>query len=97
MGSTDGERTDSRSDEATSDEAPSASGGGADTAYPAEMEDKYEPGKRPTVVMPGTRGAVSGTAFADQVDDQGEATKNPAVHDPWVASEHAEDADQQER
>lgn len=71
--------------------------GGAENADPKEMEDAYEPGTRATVVMPGTRGAVSGTAFADQVDDVEEARANPAVEDPWIRSEHEDDEDQQPR
>ncbi|WP_247596119.1 MULTISPECIES: hypothetical protein [unclassified Rhodococcus (in: high G+C Gram-positive bacteria)] len=37
----------------------------------AGIDAKYEPGSRPTVVLPGTNGMVSGTAFADMVDDEG--------------------------
>jgi hypothetical protein len=71
--------------------------GGAENADPEAMEDAYEPGTRATVVVPGTRGAVSGTAFADQVDDVEEAKTNPAIEDPWIRSEHEDDEDQQPR
>ncbi|MFZ2175173.1 MAG: hypothetical protein WAW17_14310 [Rhodococcus sp. (in: high G+C Gram-positive bacteria)] len=37
----------------------------------AEIDARYEPGARETVVLPGTGGTVSGTAFADYVDDDG--------------------------
>lgn len=42
----------------------------------AEIDNKYEPGARPTVVLPGTDGMVSGTAFADMVDDNGDLKDN---------------------
>lgn len=42
------------------------------------IDDKYEPGARPTVTLPGTDGMVSGTAFADMVDENGECKDNPA-------------------
>ncbi|MBS9371859.1 hypothetical protein [Rhodococcus sp. B50] len=34
-----------------------------------EIDRMYEPGVRPTTVVPGTNGMVSGTAFADMVDE----------------------------
>lgn len=37
----------------------------------AGIDAKYDPGSRPTVVLPGTNGMVSGTAFADMVDEEG--------------------------
>ncbi|MGF0309944.1 hypothetical protein [Rhodococcus sp. IEGM1428] len=36
------------------------------------LDDRYRPGARPTVALPGTNGTVAGTAFADMVDDNGE-------------------------
>ncbi|MGV8871139.1 MAG: hypothetical protein ACOH2Q_01315 [Rhodococcus sp. (in: high G+C Gram-positive bacteria)] len=36
------------------------------------LDDRYRPGSRPTVSLPGTNGTVAGTAFADMVDDNGE-------------------------
>ncbi len=42
----------------------------------AGIDAKYEPGSRPTVVLPGTNGMVSGTAFADMVDDNGNLKEN---------------------
>ncbi|MGB2951337.1 MAG: hypothetical protein WBB62_19415 [Rhodococcus sp. (in: high G+C Gram-positive bacteria)] len=38
----------------------------------AGIDQKYAPGSRPTVVLPGTGGMVSGTAFADMVDENGD-------------------------
>ncbi|MBD0324063.1 MAG: hypothetical protein ICV72_11860, partial [Aldersonia sp.] len=38
----------------------------------ADLQKKYEPGARPTVVLPGSDGTVSGTAFSDVVDENGE-------------------------
>ncbi|WP_227980094.1 hypothetical protein [Nocardia spumae] len=43
----------------------------------AELEEIYEPGARPTVVVPGTDGMVAGTAFADSVDEQITENKPP--------------------
>lgn len=37
-----------------------------------QLEDKYEPDARKSVVLPGTDGTVSGTAIADWLDDKGE-------------------------
>ncbi|WP_346773875.1 hypothetical protein [Rhodococcus sp. X156] len=37
----------------------------------ANLQDRYEPGARPTVVVPGTGGTVAGTAFADDVEGSG--------------------------
>lgn len=34
-----------------------------------EIDRMYEPGVRPTTVVPGTNGMVSGTAFADMTDE----------------------------
>ncbi|OWY79739.1 MULTISPECIES: hypothetical protein [Rhodococcus] len=34
-----------------------------------EIDRMYEPGARPTTVVPGTNGMVSGTAFADTVGE----------------------------
>ncbi|MGA9870704.1 MAG: hypothetical protein WBQ44_06130 [Rhodococcus sp. (in: high G+C Gram-positive bacteria)] len=48
----------------------------------AGLEEKYEPGNRPTVTLPGTGGMVSGTAFADMVDDNGEMNDGAQVGDP---------------
>ena len=36
-----------------------------------EIDARYEPGARETVVLPGSDGTVSGTAFDDYVDDDG--------------------------
>ncbi|WP_232433691.1 hypothetical protein [Rhodococcus sp. AW25M09] len=36
------------------------------------LDDRYRPGSRPTVALPGTGGTVAGTAFADMVDDDSE-------------------------
>ncbi|MBY4108866.1 hypothetical protein HQO82_02485 [Rhodococcus fascians] len=36
------------------------------------LDDRYRPGARPTVALPGTNGTVAGTAFADMVDGDGE-------------------------
>lgn len=36
------------------------------------LDDRYRPGARPTVALPGTNGTVAGTAFADMVDDDGD-------------------------
>lgn len=47
----------------------------------AEIENKYEPGARPTVVLPGTDGMVSGTAFADMVDENGELKEDSSPDD----------------
>ncbi|SNS24127.1 hypothetical protein [Rhodococcoides kyotonense] len=44
----------------------------------AGLDDRYAPGARPTVVVPGTRGMVSGTAFADVVPDDAEDTSASA-------------------
>ena len=33
-----------------------------------EIDRMYEPGARPTAVVPGTNGMVSGTAFADMAE-----------------------------
>jgi len=35
-----------------------------------EIDRMYEPGARPTTVVPGTHGMVSGTAFADMAEDR---------------------------
>jgi hypothetical protein len=35
----------------------------------AEIDKRYEPGSRQTVVVPGTNGMVTGTAFADFIDE----------------------------
>lgn len=35
-----------------------------------EIDRMYEPGARPTTVVPGTNGMVSGTAFADTVGER---------------------------
>lgn len=40
------------------------------------IDDRYEPGARPTVTLPGTNGTVAGTAFADYVDDEGNLREN---------------------
>ena len=48
----------------------------------AGLEEKYEPGNRPTTVLPGTGGMVSGTAFADKVDDNGELKDDSDRDDP---------------
>jgi len=40
----------------------------SDTDLP-DWQQRYEPGARPTVVVPGSGGTVSGTAFADLVSD----------------------------
>ncbi|MBD0323658.1 MAG: hypothetical protein ICV72_09760 [Aldersonia sp.] len=42
----------------------------------ADLQKKYEPGARPTVVLPGSDGTVSGTAFSDVVDENGEMKKD---------------------
>lgn len=42
-----------------------------------ELEEIYEPGARPSVVVPGTDGMVAGTAFADAVDEQITENKPP--------------------
>ena len=36
------------------------------------LDDRYRPGSRPTVSLPGTNGTVAGNAFADMVGDDGE-------------------------
>ncbi|AHH18500.1 hypothetical protein [Nocardia nova] len=43
----------------------------------ADWEEIYEPGARPSVVVPGTDGTVAGTAFADMVDEQITENKPP--------------------
>lgn len=50
-------------DDATLEEAKESAAG---------LDDRYRPGARPTVSLPGTNGTVAGTAFADMVDDNGE-------------------------
>ncbi|PBC50162.1 hypothetical protein [Rhodococcus sp. ACPA1] len=40
-----------------------------------EIDARYEPGARETVVLPGSDGTVSGTAFDDYVDDDGNLKK----------------------
>lgn len=35
-----------------------------------EIDRMYEPGARPTTVVPGTNGMVSGTAFADTIGER---------------------------
>ncbi|MCX5042665.1 hypothetical protein OG921_05715 [Aldersonia sp. NBC_00410] len=35
----------------------------------AEIDERYDPGKRHTTIVPGTNGTVTGTAFADLVDE----------------------------
>ncbi|RZL76568.1 MAG: hypothetical protein EOP32_28545 [Rhodococcus sp. (in: high G+C Gram-positive bacteria)] len=40
-----------------------------------EIDARYEPGARETVVLPGSDGTVSGTAFDDYVDDEGNLKK----------------------
>ncbi|MEU5844299.1 hypothetical protein [Rhodococcus sp. NPDC047139] len=35
-----------------------------------EIDRMYEPGARPTAVVPGTNGMVSGTAFADMAEGE---------------------------
>jgi hypothetical protein len=45
------------------------------------IDNKYEPGSRPTVVLPGTGGMVSGTAFADMVDENGELKDDQTSND----------------
>lgn len=47
----------------------------------AGLEKKYEPGNRPTVVLPDTGGMVSGTAFADKVDENGEMKEDSTTTD----------------
>ncbi|MFI8569394.1 hypothetical protein ACIGGF_22820 [Rhodococcus sp. NPDC078407] len=36
------------------------------------LDERYRPGARPTVALPGTNGTVAGIAFAEMVDDNGE-------------------------
>ncbi len=43
----------------------------------AELDEIYEPGARPSVVVPGTDGTIAGTAFADMVDEQITENKPP--------------------
>ena len=43
------------------------------------MEERYEPGRRPTVVVEGTGGTVAGTAFAS--DEDIEKHKSEAAED----------------
>lgn len=43
----------------------------------ADWEEIYEPGARPTVVVPGTDGTIAGTAFADMVDERVTENKPP--------------------
>ncbi|MBY6414493.1 hypothetical protein HQ346_22845 [Rhodococcus sp. BP-252] len=45
----------------------------------AGLDERYEPGARPTVVLPGTDGMVSGTAFADIVEDNTGTSDEPKV------------------
>ncbi|AYJ49597.1 hypothetical protein [Rhodococcus sp. P1Y] len=59
----------------------------------AGIEQKYEPGARPTVTLPGTGGMVSGTAFADMVDENGEM-KDSAEPDGSETTDRAESKDE---
>lgn len=43
----------------------------------AELDEIYDPGARPSVVVPGTDGMVAGTAFAEFVDEQITENKPP--------------------
>lgn len=58
------------------------------------LDDRYRPGARPTVALPGTNGTVAGTAFADMVDDNGEMVdpddQDSAGSDDDSATDHAD-------
>jgi hypothetical protein len=43
----------------------------------AEVDKRYEPGARETVVVPGSNGMVSGTAFDGLVENDEEWSGNP--------------------
>lgn len=51
-----------------------------------EIDRMYEPGVRPTTVVPGTNGMVSGTAFADMADDRPNDERADAGNDDADAS-----------
>ena len=42
----------------------------------AGLEERYQPGARDSVVMPGTDGTISGTAINDWLDDDGNVKKD---------------------
>ncbi|WP_256980550.1 hypothetical protein [Rhodococcus sp. 14-2496-1d] len=58
------------------------------------LDDRYRPGARPTVALPGTNGTVAGTAFADMVDDNGEMVdaddRDSDSSDDDSATDHAD-------
>lgn len=47
-----------------------------------EIDARYDPGARETVVLPGSGGTVSGTAFDDYVDDEGNLKEECRDRDP---------------
>ncbi|UTT46990.1 hypothetical protein [Rhodococcus gordoniae] len=53
-----------------------------------EIDRMYEPGARPTTVVPGTNGMVSGTAFADMSDDKS-TVKRPGAGDDADSDENS--------
>jgi hypothetical protein len=74
------DNTEDRQDEAKSAPEPSEDDVKRAKEDMAEIDERYDPGARPTVVMPGTHGTVAGTAFADLTDDDEQAT-GIAEHD----------------
>ena len=79
-------------DDATLDEAKKSVEG---------LDDRYRPGARPTVALPGTNGTVAGTAFADMVDDNGEMVdadqQNSTDSDGSAGDADTDHADTQEK
>ena len=74
--------------------AHSLSGAMQQAAFDAQgIDAKYEPGSRPTVVLPGTNGMVSGTAFADMVDDEGNLKEDDS-EDTADSTSTADDRDE---
>ncbi|MCK8675221.1 hypothetical protein M1M07_29450 [Rhodococcus sp. HM1] len=54
-----------------------------------EIQQMYEPGARPTVTVPGTRGMVSGTAFAHLVESEdGPTTGEGQSQDGTTGEQH---------
>lgn len=58
----------------------------------AGVDERYEPGARPTVTLPGTDGMVSGTAFAEMVDDNGELKDNRDCGDNTASANNNSDS-----
>ncbi len=79
----DREQSDSAGQDDASEDSPAVDDEKLEEAKEkvASIEERYEPGARPTVTVEGTGGTVAGTAFADDEDIEKHQAKQSEPED----------------